>query len=381
MSYIHRTVEANILKYLRPNKAVVLLGARRVGKTKLVESIIKQVDEPHLILNGDDQDTLNILAEKSRVNYERLLGKIRFLVIDEAQEIPDIGSKLKLMVDSIEGLKILVTGSSVLDLNNNVGEPLVGRKMTFHLYPFSQTELSTKENYLETVQNLETRLIYGTYPELEFLPTLQEKSAYLNEIINSYLLKDVLAYEGIQRREKIVSLLRIIAYRVGSEISIESIGNELGISKNTVDKYLDLLSKVFIIKKVSGYSRNLDNEITKKAKWYFFDNGIRNAIISNFNRLELRDDQGKLWENYLVSERIKKQEYSMDYTSNYFWRTHAKQEIDWIEERDGGLKAFEFKWSKSGKAKVPIAWQKGYPDSIFEVVDRSNYLDFISEQE
>ena len=379
MSYIHRTVEANILKYLRPNKAVVLLGARRVGKTKLVESIIKQVDEPHLILNGDDQDTLNILAEKSRVNYERLLGKIRFLVIDEAQEIPDIGSKLKLMVDSIEGLKILVTGSSVLDLNNNVGEPLVGRKMTFHLYPFSQTELSTKENYLETVQNLETRLIYGTYPELEFLPRLQEKSAYLNEIINSYLLKDVLAYEGIQRREKIVSLLRIIAYRVGSEISIESIGNELGISKNTVDKYLDLLSKVFIIKKVSGYSRNLDNEITKKAKWYFFDNGIRNAIISNFNRLELRDDQGKLWENYLVSERIKKQEYSMDYTTNYFWRTHAKQEIDWIEERDGGLKAFEFKWSKNGKAKVPIAWKKGYPDSTFEIVDRSNYLDFISE--
>jgi predicted AAA+ superfamily ATPase len=379
MSYIHRTVEANILKYLRPNKAIVLLGARRVGKTKLVESIIKQVDEPHLILNGDDQDTLNILAEKSRVNYERLLGKIRFLIIDEAQEIPDIGSKLKLMVDSIEGLKILVTGSSVLDLNNNVGEPLVGRKMTFHLYPFSQTELSTKENYLETVQNLETRLIYGTYPELEFLPTLQEKLAYLNEIINSYLLKDILAYEGIQRREKIVSLLRIIAYRVGSEISIESIGNELGISKNTVDKYLDLLSKVFIIKKVSGYSRNLDNEITKKAKWYFFDNGIRNAIISNFNRLELRDDQDKLWENYLVSERIKKQEYSMDYTTNYFWRTHAKQEIDWIEERDGGLKAFEFKWSKNGKAKVPIAWQKGYPNSTFEVVDRNNYLDFISE--
>lgn len=380
MSYIHRTIEANILKYLRPNKAVVLLGARRVGKTKLVESIIKQVDEPHLILNGDDQDTLNILAEKSRVNYERLLGKIRFLVIDEAQEIPDIGSKLKLMVDSIEGLKILVTGSSVLDLNNNVGEPLVGRKMTFHLYPFSQTELSTKENYLETVQNLETRLIYGTYPELEFLSTLQEKSVYLNEIINSYLLKDVLAYEGIQRREKIVSLLRIIAYRVGSEISVESIGNELGISKNTVDKYLDLLSKVFIIKKVSGFSRNLDNEITKKAKWYFFDNGIRNAIISNFNRLELRDDQGKLWENYLISERLKKQEYSLDYSANYFWRTHSKQEIDWIEERDGGLKAFEFKWSKKGKAKEPFAWKKGYPDSIFEVIDRSNYLDFIIDE-
>lgn len=380
MSYIHRSVEANILKYLRPNKAVVLLGARRVGKTKLVEKIIQKVNEPTLVLNGDDQDTLNVLAEKSRANYERLLGSIRFLVIDEAQEIPDIGSKLKLMVDSIVGIKILVTGSSVLDLNSNVGEPLVGRKMTFHLYPFSQAELSSKENYLETMQNLETRLIYGTYPELEFLPSLSEKALYLNEIINSYLLKDILAYEGIQRREKIVSLLRIIAYRVGSEISIESIGNELGISKNTVDKYLDLLSKVFIIKRVAGFSRNLDNEITKKAKWYFYDNGIRNAIISNFNRLELREDQGKLWENYLISERLKKQEYALDYSSNYFWRTHAQQEIDWLEEKDGQLKAFEFKWSKNAKVKVPSAWKKGYPDATFESIDRTNYFDFIMEK-
>jgi predicted AAA+ superfamily ATPase len=380
MGYIHRSIEENILKYLRPNKAVVLLGARRVGKTKLIERIVQQLNEPTLVLNGDDQDTLTILAEKSKANYERLLGDIRFLVIDEAQEIPDIGSKLKLMVDTIEGIKILVTGSSVLDLNSNVGEPLVGRKMTFHLYPFSQSELSTKENYLETVQNLETRLIYGTYPELEFLPTLNEKALYLNEIINSYLLKDVLAYEGIQRREKIVSLLRIIAYRVGSEISIESIGNELGISKNTVDKYLDLLSKVFIIKRVAGFSRNLDNEITKKAKWYFYDNGIRNAIISNFNRLELRDDQGKLWENYLISERLKKQEYTLDYSSNYFWRTHAQQEIDWVEEKDGQLKAFEFKWSKNAKVKIPNAWKKGYPEATFESIDRSNYFDFITDR-
>lgn len=378
MGYTVRTIEKQILNYLRPNKAVVLLGARRVGKTKLIENIIQQVNEPYLFMNGDDQDTLIILAEKSKANYARLLGENRFLIIDEAQEIPDIGAKLKLMVDTIDGIKILVTGSSVLDLNSNVGEPLVGRKMTFHLYPFSQTELSATENYLETVQNLETRLVYGTYPELEFLPTLAEKETYLNEIINSYLLKDVLAYEGIQRREKIVSLLRIIAYRVGSEISIESIGNELGISKNTVDKYLDLLSKVFILKRVSGFSRNLDNEITKKAKWYFYDNGIRNAIISNFNRMELRDDQGKLWENYLIAERIKKQEYALDYSSTYFWRTHSKQEIDWVEEKNGELKAFEFKWSKKGKAKIPAAWQKGYPDASFELVDRSNYLDFIT---
>lgn len=377
MSYITREIEANVIKYLRPNKAVVILGARRVGKTKLVEKIVQQMNEPTLMLNGDDHTTLSILAEQTTLNYQRLLGNTRLLVIDEAQEIPDIGSKLKLMVDTIEGIKILVTGSSVLDMNNRVGEPLVGRKTTFHLYPFSQKELAVKENYLETVQNLETRLIYGTYPELEIITDLNEKAVYLNEIVNSYLLKDVLAYEGIQRREKIVSLLRIIAYRVGSEVSIESIGNELGISKNTVDKYLDLLSKVFILKKVSGFSRNLDNEITKKAKWYFLDNGIRNAIISNFNRMEFRDDQGKLWENYLIAERIKRQDYNLQLTSNYFWRTHSKQEIDWIEERDGILSAFEFKWNENTKVKAPPAWVKGYPDSNFEMISRNNYLDFI----
>ena len=377
MSYIHRSVEEKIINYLRPNKAVVLLGARRVGKTKLIQRIIDLVQEPYLFLNGDDQDTHALLANQSKTNYERLLGDIRLLVIDEAQEIPSIGNKLKLMVDTIDGIKIIVTGSSALDLNDNVGEPLVGRKMTFHLYPLSQAELSTNENYLQTTQQLANRLVFGTYPELEFLVTNNEKIQYLKEQVNSYLLKDVLAYEGIQKREKIVSLLRIIAYRIGSEISVESIGNELGISKNTVDKYLDLLSKVFIIHRVGGLSRNLDNEITKKAKWYFYDNGIRNALISNFNSLELREDQGQLWENYLIYERLKKQEYAMDYGSHFFWRTHSRQEIDWIEEKDGELKAYEFKWALQGKAKIPQAWQKGYSDASFEVVDRSNYMDFI----
>lgn len=377
MEYIQRTVEKQIINYLKPNKAVVLLGARRVGKTKLIQRIIEMVNEPTLFLNGDDQDTHALIATQSKANYERLLGNVRFLVIDEAQEIPNIGSKLKLMVDTIEGIKIIATGSSALDLNESIGEPLVGRKMTFHLYPLSQGELSNHENYLQTTQQLSNRLVFGTYPELEFLPTNNEKIQYLKEQVNSYLLKDVLAYEGIQKREKIVSLLRIIAYRIGSEISVESIGNELGISKNTVDKYLDLLSKVFIIHRVGGLSRNLDNEITKKAKWYFYDNGIRNALISNFNSLELREDQGQLWENYLIYERLKKQAYAMDYGSHYFWRTHSRQEIDWIEEKDGALKAYEFKWAMQGKAKIPQAWLKGYPDASFEIIDRSNYMDFI----
>jgi predicted AAA+ superfamily ATPase len=377
MDYIYRTVEEKVIDYLRPNKAVIILGARRVGKTKLLKRIIDRVDEPYVFLNGDDQETHFLLALQSKTNYERLLGNKRFLIIDEAQEIPSIGSKLKLMVDTIDNLKIIATGSSALDLNENVGEPLVGRKMTFHLYPFSQKELSGEEDYIKTSQQLSNRLVFGTYPELEFLKTNNEKIQYLKEQVNSYLLKDVLAYEGIQKREKIVSLLRIIAYRIGSEISVESIGNELGISKNTVDKYLDLLSKVFIIHRVGGFSRNLDNEITKKAKWYFYDNGIRNAIISNFNALELREDQGQLWENYLIYERLKKQEYEMDYTLNYFWRTHNRQEIDWIEEKDGKLNAYEFKWALQGKGKVPSAWSKGYSEATFNLIDRSNYMDFI----
>lgn len=377
MQYIQRTIEAKLIDYLRPNKAVIILGARRVGKTKLIQRIIEKVNEPYLFLNGDDQDTHQLLALQSKANYERLLGNVRFLIIDEAQEIASIGAKLKLMVDTIEGLKIIATGSSALDLNDHVEEPLVGRKMTFHLYPLSQQELSVGENYLQTTQQLGNRLIFGTYPELEFLPSNNEKIQYLKEQVNSYLLKDVLAYEGIQKRDKIVSLLRIIAYRIGSEISVESIGNELGISKNTVDKYLDLLSKVFIIHRVGGFSRNLDNEITKKAKWYFYDNGIRNAIISNFNALELRQDQGQLWENYLIYERLKKQEYEMDYTLNCFWRTHSRQEIDWVEEKDGELNAYEFKWALQGKGKVPSAWSKGYSEATFNLIDRSNYMDFI----
>jgi predicted AAA+ superfamily ATPase len=379
MEYLERILEKQIIKYLKPNKVVVILGARRVGKTALVKKIISQIQEKNLLLNGEDLDTQALLERRSQKNYEQLLGKTKLLIIDEAQSIPDIGAKLKLMVDSIEGLKILVTGSSVFDLNNKIGEPLVGRKTTFYLYPLSQEEFSKTENLLETKANFEERLILGSYPELQHLSSKEEKIIYLKEQINSYLLKDILAFEGIQKREKIVSLLKILAFRIGSEISVEGIGNELQISKNTVDKYLDLLSKVFIIHQVSGFNRNLDNEITKKHKWYFYDNGIRNALISNFNALNSREDEGKLWENYLISERKKHQEYNNLNVANYFWRTHTKQEIDWIEEKDGELFAYEFKWNPNKKVKVPSNWEKAYPKAKFSVIHPDNYLDFIVE--
>ncbi len=378
MPLITRSIEDKIIQKLKPNKVVIIVGARRVGKTELVKQVLKRLKEKPLILNGDDVDTINALNIKSTANYKRLLGNIKLLVIDEAQEVPDIGSKLKLMVDTIPDLKIIATGSSVFDLNNKMGEPLVGRKTTFNLFPLAQTELSKTETYLQTKSRLEDRLIFGSYPELEHLDNNQEKIEYLKEQVNSYLLKDILAYEGIQKREKIVALLQIVAFRVGSELSLEGIGNELQISKNTVEKYLDLFSKVFITTKLTGFSRNLDNEITKKNKWYFMDNGIRNAVINNFNLLNQRDDKGILWENYINSERIKYLNYQSIHYSEFFWRTHNKQELDRIEEINGKLFGFEFKWNPNAKSKIPPTFEKAYPKAKVQFINPDNYLDFIT---
>lgn len=381
MEYIERSLEKLIKEYLQPNKVVIILGARRVGKTELIKHLLSEIDEKAIILNGEDQDVHLALQDRSVRNYKQLLNTTKLLVIDEAQAIPEIGLKLKLMVDSIEGLKILVTGSSVFDLDNQLGEPLVGRSYTFKLFPLAQMELAAREDYMETRGSLNNRLIYGGYPELVHLPSNDKKESYLKEQVNSYLLKDILAFEGVRKQAKIVALLRLIAFRVGSEISMESIGKDLDLNKSTVERYLYLLSKVFIIYNVRGFSRNLDNEITKKSKWYFYDNGVRNALINNFNPMELRDDHGKLWENYIISERLKFQEYSQLHTANFFWRTHTQQEIDWIEDRSGQLYSYEFKWGSNKKTKIPALWGKAYPDASFETIHPNNYLEFITQRD
>lgn len=365
-----------INKKLQPNKVIVLLGARRVGKTKLIEKLIENLNEKHLFLNGDDVETHNLLEIQSTANFKRLLGDIKFLIIDEAQEIPHIGKKLKLMVDTIPDLKILVTGSSAFEINNQLGEPLVGRMKTIDLYPISQIEFSKTENHLETRNNLEERLIFGSYPELSKIINREDKINYLKEIVNTQLLRDIFAFEGIKKRDKIIGLLQMIAFRTGSEISLESVGRDLQISKNTVEKYLDLFSKVFIVYSVSGFSSNRDNEITKMKKWYFVDNGIRNAIINSFNSLNMREDVGKLWENYLNSERRKKMSYQENHVFDYFWRTHTKQEIDRIELKNENIKAFEYKYGKA-TAKAPTEFAKSYPDASFEIVNQENYLEYI----
>lgn len=377
-SYFKRAVFDNFNKKVLPNKVLILLGARRVGKTELIKNYLKTVPvETYLQLNGEDINDANLLQERSVANYKRLLTNIDLLVIDEAQTIPEIGLILKLIVDSIEGIKIIATGSSVFDLNNTLGEPLVGRKNTMYLFPLAQMEFSIQENYKQTTENLEERLLFGGYPELVHYEDWEEKKEYLYEIINSYLLKDILVFEGIKQADKIYNLLRLIAYQVGKEVSLQELGNQLQMSKNTVDTYLDLLSKVFIVFKVEGFSRNLRKEIVKSSRWYFYDNGIRNGLINNFNRLENRTDVGDLWENYLAVERIKKQNYQKITTNNYFWRTYDQQELDWLEERGNELAGFEFKWNENKKSKIPTAFGKAYPEATFEVINKQNYLDFI----
>ena len=377
-NYFKRALFQDFGKKVLPNKVLILLGARRVGKTELIKNYLQTIpDESYLQLNGEDINDANLLKERSVTNYKRLLHNIDLLVIDEAQTIPDIGLILKLIVDSIEGIKIIATGSSVFDLNNHLGEPLVGRKNTLYLFPLAQIEFSTQENYKQTTENLEQRLLFGGYPELIQYSDWEDKKEYLFEIINSYLLKDILVFEGIKHADKIYDLLRLIAYQLGKEVSLQELANQLQMSKNTVANYLDLLSKVFIIFKVEGFSRNLRKEIVKSSRWYFYDNGIRNGIINNFNRLDSRTDVGDLWENYLASERIKKQNYQKTKTNNYFWRTYDQQELDWLEEKATTLAGFEFKWNENKKTKIPTAFAKAYPEATFEVINKSNYLDFI----
>jgi predicted AAA+ superfamily ATPase len=375
---LKRAIEDEVLKYLRPNKVVVLLGPRRVGKTVLIQQILNRISEPYLLLHGEDQDVRRQLEYRSTQRYKNIIGGKSLLIIDEAQKIPEIGNVLKLMVDTIAGIKILATRSSAFDLEKFTGEPLTGRKHTFYLFGLSEKELNQTENIFEKEANLRNRLVYGNYPELIHLEDLQERKAYLDELIKSYLLKDILEFDLIRNSEKILQLLRLIAYQIGSEVSFTELGKQLGISKNTVERYLDLLSKVYIIHSVGAWSRNLRKEIVKGKKWYFFDNGIRNALIGDMKPIENRNDVGLLWENYIISERIKYQQYEKMLVYNYFWRTYDQQEIDWIEDREGKLHAYEFKWNPNKKAKLPNLFKETYPNSEFEVISRENFLEWVS---
>lgn len=367
-----RALKEIILQQLNKQQVEVILGARRVGKTILLEQI--KADNPECLwFDGDDPDVQKLLEPASISNYKRLIEPYSLLIIDEAQYIPQIGQKVKLMIDHIKPLNVILTGSSSFDLYQQ-GEPLVGRSYTYYLYPMAQMEM--KENPLETRRQLADRLVYGSYPTVLSFSTIAEKKTYLLELVNTYLLKDILAYQDVRQPQKLRDLLMLLAYQIGHEVSLNELSNQLGINKQSVERYLDLLSKVFIIYKRAGYSNNLRKEVTKSSRWYFYDNGVRNAVINSFAPMALRNDVGALWENYILSERLKRNAYYREFVNNYFWRTYDGQEIDLIEEQDSFIKAYECKW-KEEKAKVPVAFRKAYPDAPFEVIQQQNYLDWI----
>jgi predicted AAA+ superfamily ATPase len=376
MTYIPQKHLENLRKLVTPGKVVVIYGARQVGKTTLAKKFLENVDEGVLFVDGDDITVREYLESQSINKLRDFVGDHSLLVIDEAQHIEKIGLNLKLIVDHMPDLKVIATGSSSFDLAKDVGEPLTGRKFVLKLYPLAQMEISQIESRHEIEANLESRLIYGSYPEVVTMRDNTRRREYLLEIISSYLFKDILALEGIRYANKLVRLLQLLAFQIGKEVSLTELGSQLGMSKNTVERYLDLLEKVFVIYRLSGFSRNLRKEITKSHRYYFFDNGIRNAVIQNFNPIGVRNDQGELWENYVLTERMKKKEYLRQQANAYFWRTYDKKEIDLVEERGGRLYGYEIKWKKIPK-NAPRDWLVNYPNAGFEVIYKENYLKFI----
>ncbi len=374
---IPRVLKEQIIKKLEPKKVVVLYGPRQVGKTTLVKEILSELDvDDYMYVTGEDRDITNWLGSQSLETLKSNIGGKKLLVIDEAQKINGIGLNLKLIVDNIEDIKVIATGSSSFDLSNQIGEPLVGRKYQFVMYPVSQLEL--KEPEYKSKAKLLGKIIYGSYPEVLTHDNSDDKKKILKEIVDGYLFKDLLEYDEIKKSQKIIDILKLIAFQIGKEVSLNEIGKQVSLDLRTVEKYLDLLEKVFVVKRVYGFSRNLRKEITKNSRFYFLDNGIRNTIINNYNPIDQRDDIGQLWENYLMSERIKYNEYTNNLVDIYFWRTHDQKEIDLVEEKDGKLFGYEFKWGDK-KVKAPTDWVINYPNSSFEVINQENYLKFISK--
>lgn len=362
---------------LQPQKVLLLFGARRVGKTILVNQIMQNFSGKTLMLNGESMDTIRMLDDRSIPHYRQLFSGIDLLCIDEAQHIPDIGMKLKLIIDEVPGIKVIGTGSSSFDLQNMAGEPLVGRSTQFLLTPFSIAELVLSASRIEYMQKMEQYIVYGHYPELESIENEKFKQEYLNDVVDAYLLRDILAFDGLKHAQKMHDLLRLIAFQTGSEVSLDELGSQLSLSRNTIERYLDLLQKSFVLFRIGGFSRNLRKEVSKSSKWYFYDTGIRNAVIRDYRPYNQRPDteRGALWENYFISDRLKRNHNGRLGINFYFWRTYDQQEIDLIEEQNGNLFAIEMK-SGSKKPSAPKAFSKAYPNATFSVLNADNYVDF-----
>ncbi len=374
---ITRILETTIKKRLFSGKAIIILGPRQSGKTTVIKAIRKKIKRKILSFTGDDPATRQLLDTPSLVKLKQIIGKNKVLIIDEAQRIENIGLSLKLIIDNIEGVQIIVTGSSAFELTNYLNEPLTGRKWEYRLYPLSFQELAAHNGVFDEFQNLENRLIFGSYPEV--VTSIGEEIAVLKQITDSYLFKDVLILDNIKKSNKLEKLLQALALQIGQQVSYNELSNLLDINRATIERYIDILEKAFVIFRLSPLSRNMRNELKRSRKIFFADTGVRNAVINNFGILSLRQDTGALWENYLISERIKRNAYANVYANYYFWRTHSQQEIDFIEERNGKLYAFEFKWNGKRKVKVPNSFIKAYPDAEFKVITPDNYIDFLND--
>ncbi|GAA3945204.1 AAA family ATPase [Chitinophaga oryziterrae] len=373
---IKRAIYDQIISNLFKGKAIIITGPRQVGKTTLLQAIMAQAEGKVLYLNCDEPDIRPMLTSVSSTSLKALIGDNTLVLIDEAQRVKNIGLTLKLLVDNFKDIQVIATGSSALELANEINEPLTGRKREYHLYPFSTKEMVTNTTVLQETRLLEQRMIYGFYPDIVNSPA--DAQANLLELTNNYLFKDVLSLQDVRKPALLERLLVALALQVGSEISYNEIGKTIGTDNKTVDRYIELLEKCFVVFQVGGFSRNLRNEIKKGKKIYFYDNGIRNALIKNFSPLELRQDIGSLFENFLVSERMKANHYRNHYVNTYFWRTHQQQEVDLIEESGGKLYAWEFKWNEKAKAKIPQAFMDAYPGSITNVMNRTNYMEFVN---
>jgi predicted AAA+ superfamily ATPase len=359
-----------------PGIVTALFGARRTGKTYLMERIRSELEgKKILMVQGDNLDVAEILSSQRLSLLKQFTAGYDYLFIDEAQKIPSIGINLKLIVDAIPDIVVFVTGSSAFDLRNKLGEPLTGRSRYFYLYPIAQLELH--EDYLKAKENLETRLLFGSYPQVVTAGNDRQRIDLLESIRNGALLNDILELDNLKDSLFILNLLRSIAFQIGNDVSVNELASGLGVSKNTVSRYLELLEKCYILFSLPGFSRNLRKEIVKSRRYFFWDNGIRNTVISNFNRLSIRDDVGRLWENYCIYERMKRNHYKSDLCNYYFWRTYDQKEIDFIEDSGGKLNGYEFKW-KEKAGKIPHEFLTTYKNSAFQMIHKENHLDFIT---
>lgn len=373
---IVRTLQQRIESHLFKGKAIIVIGARQVGKSTLFKQIVNGRTETVLSLNCDEPEVKEMLSEINTAELKMLIGNHRIVVIDEAQRVKGIGMTLKRITDNFPDVQLMVTGSSSFELQDRINEPLTGRKYEYHLYPISTRELLDNNGLLAVKQSLEARLIYGSYPDI--INHTDEAKELIMNIAGSYLYKDLLALEEIRRPALLEKLLIALALQVGSEVSYNELAQTVGSDSKTVEKYIDLLEKCYIIFRLPAFNRNLRNELKKGKKIYFYDNGIRNAVIQNFAPLALRNDTGALWENYFISERIKANEYAGHYAKSYFWRTTDQQEIDYIEEADGEFTVFEMKWNpRRQSVSLPATFQKAYPIKQAVVITPDNYMEWI----